>query len=309
MKATAKNSLAAAIAFATLSMTASAAEQPHSMDAALAEQWTLFDDYCMKCHNYDDFSGGLALEDYGPDDVTENPAVFEEVLRKLKISAMPPRGQKQPSPQARARFVATLENTLDAAAAANPYAGTTTVHRLNRAEYTNAIRDLLGVEMDLTELLPSDGGDFGFDNIGDVLTVSPMLLEKYLDAAQTIVTTIMPPGPTEIAERSVAGRRFAVVESKKTVPLTATAKLAPLPAQTVAATEGASGAFSIAANTTAWDAGEYRFEVREVLAGLTSIVARQRLRVLPSASSIAPGTDVRSDAAKAVCRVLPADVG
>ncbi len=180
MKATAKNPLAAAIAFATLSMTASAAEQPHSMDAALAEQWTLFDDYCMKCHNYDDFSGGLALEDYGPDDVTENPAVFEEVLRKLKISAMPPRGQKQPSPQARARFVATLENTLDAAAAANPYAGTTTVHRLNRAEYTNAIRDLLGVEMDLTELLPSDGGDFGFDNIGELLRSSPMLLDRYM---------------------------------------------------------------------------------------------------------------------------------
>jgi hypothetical protein len=73
--------------------------------------------------------------------------------------------------------------------------------------------------------------------------------------------------------------------------------------QTVAATEGASGEFSIAANTTTWAAGEYRFEVREVLAGLTSIVARQRLRVLPSASSIAPGTDVRSNAAKAVANI------
>ena len=96
MKATAKNSLAAAIAFATLSMTASAAEQPHSMDAELAEQWTLFDDYCMKCHNYDDFSGGLALEDYGPDDVDDytpkKPASNNKVGDKSRVK------QTQPNP-------------------------------------------------------------------------------------------------------------------------------------------------------------------------------------------------------------------
>ena len=82
-----------------------------------------------------------------------------------------------------AQFVEGLEGTLDAAAAANPYAGNTTVHRLNRAEYANAVRDMLGVEADLSSLLPSDGGDFGFDNIAEVLTTSPLLLERYLTVA------------------------------------------------------------------------------------------------------------------------------
>jgi hypothetical protein len=118
-----------------------------------------------------------------PDDVHANPAVWEEVLRKLKIRAMPPRQEPQPDPEVRAQFVAALERTLDAAAAANPRAGRTTVHRLNRAEYANAIRDLLGVEANLTELLPSDGGDFGFDNIAEVLRTSPLLLERYLTVA------------------------------------------------------------------------------------------------------------------------------
>ena len=180
MKASSRKLLATSIAAATLALTANAADHPVAPNSALVEQWSMFDEYCMKCHNYDDYSGGLALEDFGPDDVAENPAVFEEVLRKLKISAMPPRSQDQPSAAARARMVAALEQTLDAAAAADPHAGTTTVHRLNRAEYTNAIRDLLGVEMDLTELLPSDGGDFGFDNIGDLLRSSPMLLDRYM---------------------------------------------------------------------------------------------------------------------------------
>jgi hypothetical protein len=96
---------------------------------------------------------------------------------------MPPRDQAQPDPETRAHFIAALAGTLDAAAEDQPYAGATTVHRLNRAEYANAIRDLLGVEADLSELLPSDGGDFGFDNIAEVLTTSPFLLERYLTVA------------------------------------------------------------------------------------------------------------------------------
>ena len=103
--------------------------------------------------------------------------MWEEVLRKLKIQAMPPREQPQPADDMVAEFVAGLEGTLDAAAAANPYAGDTKVHRLNRAEYANAVRDLLGVEADVSSLLPSDGGDFGFDNIAELLTTSPLLLK------------------------------------------------------------------------------------------------------------------------------------
>ncbi|HEY0962205.1 MAG TPA: DUF1592 domain-containing protein [Pseudomonadales bacterium] len=180
--------------------------QAQGVPDALATEWTLFEDYCMDCHSFDDFRGGLALEGMRPEDVHDKPDVFEKVLRKLKIGAMPPRDQDQPDAAARKRLVAALERTLDEAAFAQPYAGTTTIHRLNRAEYQNAIRDLLGIDVDLTELLPSDGGDHGFDNIGELLRTSPMLLDRYMtvglrvadlalgnpDAAQSMTTYTIP---------------------------------------------------------------------------------------------------------------------
>ncbi|HLF12209.1 MAG TPA: DUF1592 domain-containing protein [Gammaproteobacteria bacterium] len=152
-------------------------------EAALEGQWAMLGRYCVDCHNDAEFTADLSFEGRLPPDVHADPGVWEEALRKLKISAMPPRDQPQPEAQVRAQFVSALEKTLDAAAAAKPYAGTTTVHRLNRAEYANSVRDLLGVEADLAEQLPSDGGDFGFDNIAEVLTTSPVLLERYLTVA------------------------------------------------------------------------------------------------------------------------------
>jgi hypothetical protein len=154
-----------------------------SPEAALQERWAMLDKYCVECHNDAEFTADLSFEKRSFDNVHSDPAVWEEVLRKLKIRAMPPRQQPQPDADVREEFIAALEGTLDAAAAANPYAGSTTVHRLNRVEYANAIRDLLGVEADLSSLLPSDGGDFGFDNIAEVLTTSPLLLERYLTVA------------------------------------------------------------------------------------------------------------------------------
>jgi len=168
-------------ALATAIALASAPAQSQSQhEAMLEENWSLFDKYCMECHSFDEYRGELALEGITPADVHRDPGTFEEVLRKLKIRAMPPRSQPQPSTEERKQFIAALEGTLDAAAVADPYAGTTTVHRLNRAEYANAIRDLLGVDLDLSEMLPSDGGDFGFDNIAELLRTSPMLLDRYM---------------------------------------------------------------------------------------------------------------------------------
>jgi hypothetical protein len=172
--------VASAVGLTIHALTASADELPTTLTKELVPQWSMLNNYCMECHSNDEFRGDLSLEGLKPDDVVNNAAIFEEVLRKLKISAMPPRTQPQPSREQRARFVAALEHTLDAAAQANPYAGTTTIHRLNRAEYANAIRDLLGVDIDLTELLPSDGGDHGFDNIAELLRSSPMLLDRYM---------------------------------------------------------------------------------------------------------------------------------
>ncbi len=154
-----------------------------SPEALLEEQWAMLDRYCVDCHNDAERTADLSFEGRDPADVHNNPGVWEEVLRKLKIDAMPPRLEPQPEHAMQARFIEGLEGTLDANAAANPYAGGQKVHRLNRAEYANAIRDLLGVEADVSSLLPSDGGDHGFDNIAEVLTTSPLLLERYLTVA------------------------------------------------------------------------------------------------------------------------------
>jgi hypothetical protein len=175
-----------------------------SPEAALQDRWAMLDRYCVECHNNAEYTADLSFEGRDPANVHSDPAVWEEVLRKLKIAAMPPREQPQPDGATRAEFIAALEGTLDAAAAANPYAGATTVHRLNRAEYANAIRDLLGVEADVSSLLPSDGGDFGFDNIAEVLTTSPVLLERYLTVALRVAD--MAVGNPEAAVTATAYR-------------------------------------------------------------------------------------------------------
>jgi hypothetical protein len=154
-----------------------------SPDARLSDQWAMLGNYCVDCHNDSDFTGGLSLQGRSPEDVHADPEVWEEVVRKLRIGLMPPREQDQPDLEVRSAFLNSLIESLDAAAAAEPYAASTTVHRLNRVEYANSIRDLLGVEADIADLLPSDGGDFGFDNIAEVLTTSPLLLERYLTVA------------------------------------------------------------------------------------------------------------------------------
>lgn len=157
--------------------------RPTTPEAELAEQWSVVQSYCVDCHNDAELTGGLSLEHRGPDSVHADAEVWEKVIHKLNIGLMPPREAEQPAPAERAAFLGALVATLDSAVEAEPYAAATKVHRLNRAEYANAVRDLLGVEADLDELLPSDGGDFGFDNIAEVLTTSPMLLERYLTVA------------------------------------------------------------------------------------------------------------------------------
>jgi hypothetical protein len=154
-----------------------------SPEAKLEQRWSMLGNYCVDCHNDVDLTGDLSLEHLTPDQIAANAAVWEKVVHKLNIGLMPPRDAPQPELADRAEFLGALVATLDSAADREPYAAPTQVHRLNRAEYANAIRDLLGVEANLQEMLPSDGGDFGFDNIAEVLTTSPMLLERYLTVA------------------------------------------------------------------------------------------------------------------------------
>jgi hypothetical protein len=155
----------------------------HSPEAELEEHWAMLDRYCVDCHNDAEYTGDVSFEGRNPNDVVAMAGLWEKAIHKLNLGMMPPRDEPQPPPEMRAQFVQALAGTLDAAARQRPFAGANPVHRLNRAEYQNAIRDLLGVEADLASMLPSDGGDFGFDNIAEVLTTSPMLLERYLTVA------------------------------------------------------------------------------------------------------------------------------
>src|SRR5262249_51032658 len=115
-----------------------------------------------------------------------NPEIWEKVVRKLGVGAMPPRNSPTPAAAELHAFRSAIIASLDATAAKKNYPGRYVLHRLNRTEYANAVRDLLDVKVDVAELLPSDGGDFGFDNIATALTTSPLLLERYLTAALRI---------------------------------------------------------------------------------------------------------------------------
>ena len=142
--------------------------------------------YCVGCHNAKNKTGGLTLENADLADVPAHAAVWEKVIGKLRANAMPPRGAPRPNSAERQAFVTYLETSIDRAAEKRPDPGRTITHRLNRTEYGNAVRDLLALEIDADTFLPADDSGFGFDNIGDVLSVSPMLAERYLSAARKI---------------------------------------------------------------------------------------------------------------------------
>jgi hypothetical protein len=143
----------------------------------------LLNKYCVTCHNQRLKTGGLTLDTA---DLTQVPAraeLWEKVILKLRSGSMPPAGAPRPDLAAYNGAASWLEGQIDQAAEAHPYAGRPVLHRLNRSEYANAIRDLLALEVDVSALLPPDDSAFGFDNISDMLGVSPALQERYLSAA------------------------------------------------------------------------------------------------------------------------------
>ena len=142
--------------------------------------------YCVSCHNSRLKTGGLALDVLDATNLAGNAEPWEKVVRKLRTGAMPPLGARRADEATSKRVIESLESELDKSAAAHPNPGRPPLHRLNRAEYANATRDLLDLDIDVASLLPPDDGAFGFDNIADVLGLSPLLLERYVDAAAEI---------------------------------------------------------------------------------------------------------------------------
>ena len=181
--------------------TAAQAPAPATQTASVTPRAVL-DRYCIACHNDRLRTGGLSLDAAVVDaaDPSRHADVWERVIQKLRTGAMPPPGRPRPDEATYDAVAGRLEADIDRAAAANPDPGrTSTVHRLNRTEYRNAIRDLLALDLDVTPLLPGDEtSDTGFDNNADVLSISTAQLERYLSAARTITrlaTGLPPTGP------------------------------------------------------------------------------------------------------------------
>ncbi|PWU09323.1 MAG: hypothetical protein C5B51_06465 [Terriglobia bacterium] len=157
-----------------------------SAQTAVSPERALINQYCSGCHNDKLKTGGLSLDNLDPAKAGEHSEIWEKVAHKLRAGMMPPSGARRPDRAVLDAFTAKVEAELDRVWAARPNPGTTALHRLNRMEYGNAIRDLLDLEVDAATLLPADDSSDGFDNVADALAVSPALLERYVAAAEKI---------------------------------------------------------------------------------------------------------------------------
>jgi hypothetical protein len=161
--------------------------QPAVAQNAHVDSGALFEKYCTKCHNSTDWAGGLDLQGTDATTIADTPDVGEKLIKRLRAGMMPPVGEERPQYATVQQLAQFLEQNIDQRAAARgahlPAPG---LHRLNRTEYTNAIRDLLALNIDAARFLPSDDSSHGFDNMAGTLTTSPALMEAYLSAAGNI---------------------------------------------------------------------------------------------------------------------------
>jgi hypothetical protein len=161
------------------------AAAPAQPGGASHGDWKLVQDYCFKCHNTEDWAGSVAFDTMSLDSIPQEGKVWESAIKKLKSGLMPPPGQKQPDHQAVASFVSYLETTLDAAQT-SPYAGYIPLRRLNRREYANAVRDLIGLKIDAATYLPQDELKDDFDTNAETLRVTPAFLDQSVSAARAL---------------------------------------------------------------------------------------------------------------------------
>lgn len=177
----------------------------------------LFTRYCSPCHSNTTKSGNVtfdALKSYA--EIVQDRKLFQKVLKNLRSGLMPPTGMEQPTAAEKNRIEQWIKARVFRLRPDNPDPGRVTVRRLNRVEYRNTVRDLLNVDYDTQTEFPPDDAGHGFDNIGDALTVSPLLLEKYINAAQNIVGRAVPTTSRVVAETTIPGVRF--VAANEVVP-------------------------------------------------------------------------------------------
>ncbi|HWB84957.1 MAG TPA: DUF1592 domain-containing protein [Bryobacteraceae bacterium] len=177
--------LSAALATALILSTAIYGATSDSPQIKSPDRAAFLKQYCLGCHNQTIKAGGRAFEGLSPS-AAANPEIWEKVIRKLRGGEMPPPGLPRPDAATVKALISSVVAEIDAAAAKHPYAGRTVMRRLNRTEYSNAIRDLLAIDMPFGSDLPVDATAAGFDDIGDSLSMSPLLLERYMKLARKI---------------------------------------------------------------------------------------------------------------------------
>src|SRR5580698_9131129 len=184
--------------FAALPFAFAALASGASPAASVSAQRAMLDHYCVTCHNQKAKTANVMFDTLDLAQVGKDAEVWERAVRKLRGGMMPPPGMPRPDAATVNSFVTFLEASLDRAALASPNPGTVSLHRLNRAEYQNAMKDVLGVDVDAAALLPRDDVSNGLDNIANVLKVSPSFLDQYIAAARAVSRqAISHPPPSE----------------------------------------------------------------------------------------------------------------
>jgi mono/diheme cytochrome c family protein len=191
-----------ACGFVLFEVPGSAGAQPAPLPA---DHKQLLTTYCQGCHNDRAKTGGMSVQPLDAANLTANDETWEKILRKVSLGEMPPSGAKRPTPQTLTAFTQWLSASLDSNAAQHPDPGPATLRRLNRVEYANAVRDLLDLKIDVSDQLPVDDTGFGFDNIADVLSVSPTLMDRYIRVAGKVARTA-----TGMASRRAATTEFPI---------------------------------------------------------------------------------------------------
>lgn len=224
-------------------LSAAAATAPDPLETSFRQELQpLLDKYCYDCHGNGNDKGGVQLDTFENAAALRDHALWSRALRNVRTGLMPPVAEgKLPADDAE-KIMQWIKRQAFGLDPARPDPGRVVVHRLNRAEYRNTIRDLIGVDYDTQKEFPADDTGHGFDNIGAVLTISPMLLEKYLDAAQAIIAQSVPTQPRVVAETLVPGKNFATVKIDTTIPE---------PPKPAAPSEASAGAPFAAANRPA----------------------------------------------------------
>src|SRR3954462_5598329 len=171
--------------------------------------------YCYNCHANGEHKGGHAFDEFKSDHaIVADTQLWLEVLKNVRAGLMPPAGEERPTEAERKQLFDWIERDAFGIDPDDPDPGRLTLRRLNRAEYRNTLRALVGVSFDTSEEFPPDGSGYGFDNIGDVISVSPLLMEKYLRAAEQIVQKAVPTKPLIVAEKRIAGAKFQSADGK-----------------------------------------------------------------------------------------------